>query len=119
MSASSWSCTGEWVVILCFRRLRLGYSSADIQLVRLMSRDGSSREEASARLNSQMAISSKIEYAQLVIDNSGTRAELASQVDGFVHKVEQSVSTPRWLLCWLIPPLGLLCAGWTVLGRLL
>ncbi|KAF7778952.1 hypothetical protein Agabi119p4_3297 [Agaricus bisporus var. burnettii] len=56
-----WRYVGLVVVVYC---------SADIQLVRLMSRDGSSREEASARLNSQMPISSKIEWMGLCTKSS-------------------------------------------------
>jgi dephospho-CoA kinase len=93
------------------------HSSAEIQLVRLMARDGSSREEAGARLNSQMAIAAKIDYADQVVDNSGPRAELDSQVEALVRKIGQSVSPARWLVCWLVPPLGAVVAVWTLLTR--
>jgi len=45
-----------------------------------MSRDNCSRSEASPRLNSQLPITSKVAYADIVIDNSGTRSELEDQV---------------------------------------
>jgi len=56
------------------------HSSAEIQLQRLMLRDNCSRSEASPRLNSQLPITSKVAYADIVIDNSGTRSELEDQV---------------------------------------
>ncbi|MFH0993678.1 MAG: dephospho-CoA kinase, partial [bacterium] len=50
-----------------------------IQLARLMKRDGSSRTEALARIGAQAPLKAKCRQADLVIDNSGTRAELARE----------------------------------------
>lgn len=47
----------------------------DIQLERLMRRDGINREEAERRVKSQMSLSEKERYGSVVIDNSGTEAE--------------------------------------------
>ena len=44
----------------------------EMQLERLMARDGFSREEASARLRSQMPAAEKAERADVVIDTSGS-----------------------------------------------
>ena len=50
----------------------LVYVSPDDQIQRLMSRNRCSRNEALARLNSQMPIDEKIPYADFLIDNRGS-----------------------------------------------
>ena len=92
-------------------------SSAEIQLQRLMKRDGSSREDASARLNSQLPISDKLEYADLIIENSGSVQELEHEVAAFVEKMKRETGGWRWLVSWLIPPIGLASAGTTIIWR--
>jgi dephospho-CoA kinase len=82
-----------------------------------MLRDGSTHEDASARLNSQLPITTKVEYADLVIDNSGSRAELDQQVVAFVQKMNNSVGMFRWLLSWFIPPIGITLAIWSLTKR--
>lgn len=47
----------------------------DIQIERLMRRDGINREEAERRVKSQMSLSEKERYGSVVINNSGTEAE--------------------------------------------
>jgi dephospho-CoA kinase len=47
----------------------------EIQLERLMRRDGISRELAQRMIDSQMPLSEKERYGSVVIDNSGTEAE--------------------------------------------
>ena len=47
----------------------------DVQLERLMRRDGISREQAQQLVESQMPLSEKERYGSVVIDNSGTEAE--------------------------------------------
>lgn len=47
----------------------------DIQLGRLMLRDGMSREQAQRMIDSQMTLSEKERYGSVIIDNSGTEAE--------------------------------------------
>ncbi|RPD66520.1 CoaE-domain-containing protein [Lentinus tigrinus ALCF2SS1-7] len=96
------------------------YCSSDIQLRRLMKRDKSSREDASARLNAQIPITEKVQYADVVIDNSGTPQELQRQVDQFVLRLMDEAGW-SWRLSWLIPPLGVFSAvmtlGWRALRR--
>lgn len=48
------------------------YIPEEMQLERLMARDGFTREEASARLRSQMPAAEKAERADVVIDTSGS-----------------------------------------------
>jgi dephospho-CoA kinase len=94
-------------------------SSADIQRQRLMARDGSTHEEASARLNSQIPISDKIKYADHVIDNSGSIAELNREVSAFLKKLEKEIGGWRWLVSWLIPPLGFTFAAYYLIRKAL
>ncbi|KXN84840.1 Dephospho-CoA kinase CAB5 [Leucoagaricus sp. SymC.cos] len=103
-----WKFVGLVVVVYC---------SAEIQLQRLMLRDGSTHEDASARLNSQLPIATKVEYADTVIDNSGSRAELEEQVIAFINKMNKETGQARWLLSWLIPPVGIVLAAWTLARR--
>lgn len=48
----------------------LVYAPVHIQTARLMARDGISRQDAGARISSQMPIDEKKRYATIVIDNS-------------------------------------------------
>ena len=52
----------------------------EVQLARLMARDGSTEAEARARIASQMPVADKAQLADYVIDNSGPRAETERQV---------------------------------------
>lgn len=56
------------------------YLDRETQLERLMARDGLDREQALARIASQMPMEEKRRLGQLVIDNGGTREELEAQV---------------------------------------
>lgn len=62
-----------------FDRLILVVCSEEQQIERAMARDGSTREEVKARLNRQMPLTQKRNYADYVIDNSGTREDTARQ----------------------------------------
>ncbi|KAF9022203.1 CoaE-domain-containing protein [Hymenopellis radicata] len=81
----------------------------DVQLERLMRRDGSTREEASSRLLSQLSITEKVKYADIAIDNSGSREDLKNQVNVFVDGMRKSAGW-SWSLSWLVPPFGILSA---------
>jgi len=50
------------------------------QLARLMARDGSTEDEARARIASQLPLAKKVEVADHVIDNSGAPAATRAQV---------------------------------------
>jgi dephospho-CoA kinase len=82
-----------------------------------MNRDSSSREDALARLGSQLPISEKVTYADIVIDNSGSKLELEDDVKGLIERLEMEAGW-TWRLNWLLPPLGLLAAASTLLWRL-
>ncbi|OPX90560.1 MAG: Dephospho-CoA kinase [Pelotomaculum sp. PtaB.Bin104] len=53
----------------------------EVQVSRLMDRDGLSREEALRRIAAQMPQEEKLKHARRVIDNSGTAEETKQQID--------------------------------------
>jgi dephospho-CoA kinase len=58
----------------------LVYVDEDTQLQRLMERNHYSREEALARIQSQMPLREKVELAHEIIDNNGSIAETEQQL---------------------------------------
>ena len=84
--------------------------SAEIQLQRLMKRDGTTRGDASSRLNSQLPITEKLPYADHVVENSGTLIELETEAQLLIDKLDRDSGGLTWLLCWVIPPIGILFA---------
>lgn len=66
-----------------FTEVMLVYIPSDVQIARLMKRDGLSVEEAKSRLNSQLPIDEKKQYADIIIDNSGTIEETERQIEDF------------------------------------
>jgi dephospho-CoA kinase len=61
-------------------RVVLVYAERDLQLERLMGRDGFDRAEAERRIASQMSLAEKVRHAHFVVDNSGPPEETAAQV---------------------------------------
>ena len=61
-------------------RVVLVYAEPEVQLARLMGRDGFDRAEAGRRVASQMPLREKVQHAHFVIDNSGEPEETADQV---------------------------------------
>lgn len=53
----------------------------EIQLERLMTRDGLDREQARQRIAAQMPQQDKIDRADYLVDNSGSRDETLAQID--------------------------------------
>ncbi len=64
-----------------FDRVIVVYVTENVQIERLMQRDGITKEEATEALRAQMPLSQKVEAADFVIDNSGTRDETQAQVE--------------------------------------
>lgn len=91
-------------------------SSPEIQLQRLMARDKSTRADAASRLNSQDPITSKVAYADFVVDNSGSLTDLDGEVMSCIGKLERAVGW-GWIVSWLLPPVGLLSAIWCLSRR--
>ena len=79
-----------------------------------MRRDGSTREDARSRLLAQLPNAEKLEYADIVLDNPGTQAELEVQVFARRFYLEGGCS---WRVKWLIPPIGPLPALRTLIWR--
>lgn len=95
-------------------------SSDQIQLQRLIARAGpdADPEDARARIASQAPLSSKLVYADYIIDNSGDMAELDRQVKDVVNKLRRQTNWITWLACWLIPPFGIVKGALTIFWRL-
>lgn len=59
----------------------------EIQIKRVMKRDGYTREEALQRISSQMSTEEKIKYADYVIDNNGDFKETEEQVRRLIEEL--------------------------------
>ena len=70
---------GEWYTMM--DEVWLVYVNELIQIERLMSRNGFSKEDAIARIKSQMRLDDKRSYADVIIDNNGTPQTLEAQLD--------------------------------------
>jgi dephospho-CoA kinase len=66
------------------RPIVLVAASEGTQIARILARDGLSEAEARARIAAQLPLSVKRQRADHVLDNDGTRAELAAQVDALL-----------------------------------
>ena len=64
-----------------FDQVVVVYAKESVQIMRLMQRDGLSREEARQALSVQIDLQEKAKEADFVIDNSGTPGETQSQVE--------------------------------------
>lgn len=64
-----------------FRRMIVVYVPEEIQLRRLMRRNGWSEQEAKQRIAAQMPLKEKKKYADYVIDNSGSLENTKQQVE--------------------------------------
>jgi dephospho-CoA kinase len=71
----------EWGIQREFDHLVMVTSPAPQRLVRLMERDGLSRDEAEARIRSQMPEEEKRKSAEFVIENDGDEEGLRGKVD--------------------------------------
>jgi len=73
-----------------FDRIWVVSANEEIQLERIMTRDHLSRDEALARIRSQMPLAEKRQRADAVIDSSGTLAETRQQIDELIASVSIS-----------------------------
>lgn len=69
-----------------FQEVLLVYADPSVQLERLMARDGLTREEAQLRLNAQIPIEWKKEWADVIIDNGGDLEDTEKQVDTYLRR---------------------------------
>jgi dephospho-CoA kinase len=67
------------------------YVDETVQLERLMNRDNSSKEEARARIKSQIPVNEKVELADAVINNNGTIRDSFIQLKAILQKWEVPV----------------------------
>ena len=63
------------------------FAEKEIQLNRLIQRDGLILEQANARINSQMPLAEKCQKANVILDNSSNLEYLLQQVDTALKKV--------------------------------
>lgn len=61
-----------------------------IQVQRLMKRNGYSQTEAEQRIDSQMSLEKKKQLADIVIDNNGSKEELKWQVAGLIDQMHNN-----------------------------
>ncbi|MBS4173785.1 dephospho-CoA kinase [Bacillus sp. FJAT-49736] len=66
-------------------RTILIYVDADIQLMRLMERNGFTEEEAKARISAQLPLKNKIDLADVVIYNNGDLEETETQLNKLIN----------------------------------
>jgi len=70
---------GEWYTMM--DEVWLVYVNESTQIERLMNRNGFTKEDALARIKSQMRLDDKRPYADVIIDNNGTPLDLKEQLD--------------------------------------
>ncbi|KAF8699256.1 CoaE protein, partial [Rhizoctonia solani] len=102
-----WKQVGKVVVV---------YVSKELQMQRLMRRDSSDRAAAQSRVSSQLPLASKLEYADVVIDNSGSMADTDRQIVSLVQRLQKETGW-TWIVSWIIPPVGLLLGAWCLAWR--
>jgi len=76
----------------CIDKSIVVYTAKEIQVERLMGRDGYSKEEALRRIDSQMDIEEKRKRATYVIDNSSSLEQLKHECTRIKKEVELSES---------------------------
>ncbi|KAG8972317.1 hypothetical protein FRC05_010159 [Tulasnella sp. 425] len=107
IEAGLWKFVGKVVVVYCSR---------EIQLQRLMGRDKFSREDALSRINAQMSLAEKLDFADQVVDNSGSMHDLEQQVNALIARFDKEAGW-SWRLSWLVPPVGLMFGGFKLAWR--
>lgn len=65
------------------------YVKEEIQIERIMKRDGSSRELAKKIIDSQMSLTEKIKIADYIIENSGTIDELENKIKVILAEIDR------------------------------
>lgn len=73
----------------CVEKIWLVYVPRDIQLKRLMLRDGCTKEDALKRIAAQMPLDEKRRLADVIIDNGGGRDEMLRQIDAAWEKTAE------------------------------
>jgi len=74
-----------------FEKIIVVTAPRNLQQVRLMRRNRLSEQDAAQRLRAQIPIADKIQYADYVIENNGTREKLAKQVSRVYAQLQNDV----------------------------
>ena len=78
-----------------FDYLVVVHAPADVQMARLIQRDGLTREAAAARLEAQTPIDEKTRHADTVIDNSGALEDTRRQVEKLWQRLRELRRLPK------------------------
>jgi len=68
-----------------FDKVIVVYVSEEVQIKRVMERDGGTEEDAKKMIELQMPLKEKLKFADIVINNEGTREETEKQVRNMFH----------------------------------
>lgn len=68
------------------------YASREVQIRRLIGRDGISREEATRRIDTQLPMEEKVSYGHYLINNNGSMEETEEQVFRFYKETRKGES---------------------------
>lgn len=68
-----------------FDKVIVVYVSEETQIKRVMERDGGTEEDAKELIELQMPLKDKLKFADIVINNEGTREETEKQVRNMFH----------------------------------
>jgi dephospho-CoA kinase len=78
-----------------FHKVLLVYAPREIQIERLIKRDGITREAAESILKAQLPIDDKLKYADFVIHNEGTLEETRRQVEEVWEELKKETEYRR------------------------
>jgi dephospho-CoA kinase len=70
-----------------FRPLVVVSAPEAVQIARAVARDGATEADARARVSAQMPLAAKEAVADIVLENTGTLAELVARTDGVLERV--------------------------------
>jgi dephospho-CoA kinase len=73
-----------------FHHLVMVYAPEEVQIKRLIERDGLTEEMAMNMIRSQLSVEEKKGYCDMIIDNSGTLDETRKQVEDLWEKLKES-----------------------------
>lgn len=73
-----------------YDRLVVVHCRPELQVERLMARDGLSRQDAERRIRSQMPIEQKLPFADFLVDTSGSIEETLKQTDELSSQLKRS-----------------------------
>lgn len=83
-----------------------------------MSRNSLDSSSATSRIKAQQPLSTKLRYADYVLDNSGTLPELLTQLSSLVGKLRNRTRGLGFWFSWLLPVWGALKGLWIVWYRM-